>query len=65
MLSYERIHLPDILAYHKRGIGAGEAAPTADDFLLLESDTGAGSDILLLESDQGAGADGLLLESSI
>lgn len=63
-LSYEKRHLPDILAFHKQCPGGGGTFTPVVDFLLLESDPGTGTDLLLLESDGGAGTDGLLLEDS-
>jgi hypothetical protein len=63
-LSFEKRHLPDFLAYHKRGLG-GADFEAVDSFLLLEDDPGDGSSLLLLESDVGAGDDALELEDSI
>jgi hypothetical protein len=60
MLSYEKRHQPDELAYHKRKMG-GESIPVGS-FLLLQDDPGDGSSILLLQEDAGAEIDGLLLQ---
>lgn len=59
-LSTERRHLTDPLWFHKRKSGGEEVGEA---FLLLESDTGAGTDTLLLESDTDQ-TDSLKLESS-
>lgn len=59
--SYERRHLPDDAGFHKRPSGHDASAP-AGNFILLESDTGAGTEKILLESDTGAGTDAILLE---
>lgn len=65
-VSWERRHLPDILAYHNHGGnsgGGGTFTPIVDN-MLLESDPGTETDLVLLESDLGAGTDVILLESS-
>jgi hypothetical protein len=64
MLSYEKRHLPTMLAFHKRPSGESEPAAPVEDFLLLEDDPGDGSSRLLLEDDPGDGSSALLLESS-
>jgi len=61
-LSWEKRHESDYNG-HNTG-GASGPVVVVNDFLLLESDAGAGTDLLLLESDAGAGTDALLLQSS-
>ena len=60
MLSYERRHQPDELAYHKREMG-GESIPVGS-FLLLQDDDGSETSILLLQDDAGAEVSGLNLQ---